>query len=415
MPRRRRRVPCHGSPSDSRAWRRSRGRLPRSPSRRRRRSPAGTVTQPIFGGEDAELAKPQDAADVLAAQKTETDAALAQLRHVLELSIQQRGADDPSTLRARTDIAVALWHMGRYDEAIEMEEELVNDSARVLGEEHPEALTARANLASTYWTAGRSDDAIAIEEAVLADAERILGLDHLATLTTRSNLAFSSSSAGRKQEAVEVQRQVVADRARVLEPDDPDTLDARANLASACWNADLVDEAIATEEQIVEESLRINGADHIDTHAGPVSAGRLVPQGEPHGGGSVTSGPCDLRVRAAPRQRSPGDDRGAQDARAEQLAVGPGPAEALQVAGDGDDAQQTAVAVDDGHTARVGQQREVAAGRRRRLGRDGRSLLGDVERCAPGVDPRRPRRRESASPRSARRLRRTPSGGSYWR
>ena len=168
-----------------------------------------TVKQPIFGGEDADLPDPQDAKEVIAKVDQEAEEDLERLRRVLELSISQRGEDDPSTLRARADITMRLWQMGRFDEAIELEKQLVEDSARVLGEEHPETLTARANLASSYWSSGSTDRAIAIEEAVLADAERLLGLDHLATLTARSNLAFSYSSAGRREDAVEVQRQVV--------------------------------------------------------------------------------------------------------------------------------------------------------------------------------------------------------------
>jgi tetratricopeptide (TPR) repeat protein len=224
---------------------------PVPPPARRERTDR-TVTQTIFGGDDAQLPDPQDARSVVAEKDAEAQEELARLQRVAELSREQRGADDPGTLRARADIAMFLWQMGRTDEAIEIEEELVTDSTRVLGAEHPEVLTARANLASSYWTAGRADEAIEIEEAVLADAERILGADSLGTLTARANLAFSYSTAGRKQDAVEVQRQVVADRERVLEADDPDTLDARANLASACWNADLIDEAIETEERILK-------------------------------------------------------------------------------------------------------------------------------------------------------------------
>ena len=64
-----------------------------------------------------------------------------------------------------------------------------------------------------------------------------------------------------------------------------------------------------------------------------------------------------------------------------------GPAERREVAGDGDDADELAVVVDDRHAPRVGQQREVAPGGRGRVEADRRpAAIGDVGREAVGVD-----------------------------
>ncbi|HWI09159.1 MAG TPA: tetratricopeptide repeat protein, partial [Solirubrobacteraceae bacterium] len=125
-------------------------RAPDAPSAPPEPPPAGTVKQPIFGGEDRILRDPQQTPEEARAQRDqEMESHLADLRRVLANSLDQRGPDHPGTLHARADIAMALWQAGRNDEAIELEEELVEDTARVHGEEHPEALTARSNLAST--------------------------------------------------------------------------------------------------------------------------------------------------------------------------------------------------------------------------------------------------------------------------
>ena len=62
------------------------------------------------------------------------------------------------------------------------------DSERVLGADHPSTLTSRNNLAYAYRSAGRLEEAITEFEGLLADCERVLGLAHPITQTVRSNL-----------------------------------------------------------------------------------------------------------------------------------------------------------------------------------------------------------------------------------
>ncbi len=64
------------------------------------------------------------------------------------------------------------------------------DSDRVLGAEHPSTLTVRANLASAYQDLGRHEEAVALLQRTLLDSERVLGAEHPSTLTVRANLAY---------------------------------------------------------------------------------------------------------------------------------------------------------------------------------------------------------------------------------
>jgi len=65
----------------------------------------------------------------------------------------------------------------------------------VLGDDHPDTLSARTNLAQALYAVGRTDDALTAFEALLADVHRVLGDDHPHTLATRNNLA---AALGRK-------------------------------------------------------------------------------------------------------------------------------------------------------------------------------------------------------------------------
>jgi tetratricopeptide (TPR) repeat protein len=116
-------------------------------------------------------------------------------------------------------------------------EQVLADRERLLGPDDPDTLAARNNLAVAYQAAGRTDEAITLHEQALADRERVLGPDHPATLNSRSNLAVAYQAAGRTDEAITLHQQVLADRERVLGPDHPDTDSSRNNLVRACQAA----------------------------------------------------------------------------------------------------------------------------------------------------------------------------------
>ena len=68
---------------------------------------------------------------------------------------------------------------------------------RVLGNDHPDTLNSRHNLAASYGNVGRHEDALALNQQVLADRVRVLGNDHPDTLHSRNNLAISYTHGGR--------------------------------------------------------------------------------------------------------------------------------------------------------------------------------------------------------------------------
>ena len=163
------------------------------------------------------------------------------------------GADDPLTAQSRQNLAAAYRAAGRTEQsstdpdatapqeqtlvgpgAVALHQQVLADRERVLGPDDPDTLAARNNLAVAYQTAGRIDEAIALHEQALADRERVLGPDHPATLNSRSNLAVAYQAAGRIDAAIALHQQVLADRERVLGPDHPDTDSSRNNLANAC-------------------------------------------------------------------------------------------------------------------------------------------------------------------------------------
>ena len=173
--------------------------------------------------------------------------------------------DHPDTLTTRNNLAFAYDSVGRFGEAIELFEQVLDEHKRLLGADHPYTLTTRNNLAGAYLSVGRFGEAIDAWEELLLDCQRVLGADDPVTLTVRSNLARAYGSVGRFGEATELFERVLADQERVLGPDHPDTLTTRHNLAGAYHSAGRFDEAIELFEQVLDECKRLLGDDHPDT------------------------------------------------------------------------------------------------------------------------------------------------------
>ena len=175
------------------------------------------------------------------------------------------GPDHPDTLSVRNNLAVAYDSVGRFGEAIELFEQVLDDQERVLGPDHPNTLTVRNNLALAYKSVGRFDEAIELFKRVLADQERVLGPDHPYTLTARNNLAVAYRSVGRFDEAIELFEQVLDECKRLLGADHPDTLNTRSNLASVYDSVGRFGEAIELFEQVLDDQERVLGPDHPNT------------------------------------------------------------------------------------------------------------------------------------------------------
>jgi hypothetical protein len=83
-----------------------------------------------------------------------------------------------------------------------------------LGADHPSTLTSMANLASTYRNQGRWEEAEELDVQVMETRKTKLGADHPDTLTSMNNLAFTWKKQGRDTEAISLMRECVRLRER---------------------------------------------------------------------------------------------------------------------------------------------------------------------------------------------------------
>jgi tetratricopeptide (TPR) repeat protein len=178
---------------------------------------------------------------------------------------QVLGADHPSTLHARSNLAYAYQLAGRTAEAIPLYEQTLADRERILGAYHPDTLLTRNNLAAAYQAVGRTAEAIPLYEQTLADRERILGAYEPDTLSSRNNLASAYQAAGRTPEAIQLLERTVADSERILGGAHPDTLGSRNNLAEAYRLAGRTADAILLLERTLADREQVTDKDHPET------------------------------------------------------------------------------------------------------------------------------------------------------
>jgi Tetratricopeptide repeat len=65
------------------------------------------------------------------------------------------GREDTETSYSLGLLASTFWNQGRWEDAEELDVQVMETRKGVLGAEHPSTLTSMANLASTYRTQGR--------------------------------------------------------------------------------------------------------------------------------------------------------------------------------------------------------------------------------------------------------------------
>ncbi|KAI1672676.1 TPR-12 multi-domain protein [Pyrenophora tritici-repentis] len=173
--------------------------------------------------------------------------------------------DDEERLQLVSRCATTLSSDGRYEEAEELEVQVMHTSKRVLDDEHPYTLTSIANLAATYRNQGRWKEAEELEVQVMQASKRVLSDEHPDTLTSMGNLASTYKNQGRWREAEELEVQVMQGRKRVLTDEHPHTLTSMHNLAFTLQLQARHEEAFALMERYFQLREQVLGEEHPDT------------------------------------------------------------------------------------------------------------------------------------------------------
>jgi serine/threonine protein kinase/tetratricopeptide (TPR) repeat protein len=191
--------------------------------------------------------------------------ALALEEQTLALRKARLGPDHPDTLRSMSCLACSYAALGCPADSVKLREETLALMKARLGPDHPDTLRSMYNLATSYADLGRQADALKLREETLARRRATLGPDHPETLRSMNGLSVSYGDLGRWAEAVQLREETLAGRKARLGPDHPDTLMSMNNLASGYSSVGRNAEAVKLYEEALALLKARLGADHPDT------------------------------------------------------------------------------------------------------------------------------------------------------
>ncbi|MGW3957772.1 FxSxx-COOH system tetratricopeptide repeat protein [Streptomyces sp. NPDC004752] len=133
-------------------------------------------------------------------------------------------------LSTKGAIAASLRHLGRYDEAHTLQQEVFDSYLRLLGPDENLTLIARHNLGVGLRRLGRYQEAYDLDVDNLARRENLLRARHITTLSSGNAVAQDLRFLGRFRDALARQEPVVRLHVQVLGAQHPQTLSARGHL-----------------------------------------------------------------------------------------------------------------------------------------------------------------------------------------
>ncbi|VDD84389.1 unnamed protein product [Mesocestoides corti] len=142
----------------------------------------------------------------------------------------------PARLRTLHNLVIQYAGEGRYEVAVPLCKQALEDLERSSGRDHPDVATMLNILALVYRDQGKYKDAAALLNEALVIREKHLGPDHPAVAATLNNLAVLYGKRGKYKEAEPLCKRALEIREKVLGSDHPDVAKQLNNLALLCQN-----------------------------------------------------------------------------------------------------------------------------------------------------------------------------------
>jgi serine/threonine protein kinase/tetratricopeptide (TPR) repeat protein len=163
-------------------------------------------------------------------------AAIAVLERAVAAYRDRLGPDDPATLDATNQLALALRANGQHNTALDLLADTLRRSQDTRGADHLETLGLMNNLAVTYRSAGLTAKALPYYVGVEAKTRATMGSKHQSTLTAANDLALAHKDLGRADEALPLLEDTLEHARTTLGSDHPLTLNVINNLGGMYAN-----------------------------------------------------------------------------------------------------------------------------------------------------------------------------------
>ncbi|XP_056281946.1 kinesin light chain 1 isoform X3 [Pseudoliparis swirei] len=149
---------------------------------------------------------------------------------------QQGGYEIPARLRTLHNLVIQYASQGRYEVAVPLCKQALEDLEKTSGHDHPDVATMLNILALVYRDQNKYKEAANLLNDALAIREKTLGRDHPAVAATLNNLAVLYGKRGKYKEAEPLCKRALEIREKVLGKEHPDVAKQLNNLALLCQN-----------------------------------------------------------------------------------------------------------------------------------------------------------------------------------
>ncbi|XP_077174725.1 kinesin light chain 3 isoform X2 [Paroedura picta] len=166
---------------------------------------------------------------------------------------QQGGYEIPARLRTLHNLVIQYASQGRYEVAVPLCKQALDDLEKSSGHGHPDVATMLNILALVYRDQNKYKEATDLLNDALDIREQTLGVEHPAVAATLNNLAVLYGKRGKYTEAEPLCKRALEIREKVLGLDHPDVAKQLNNLALLCQNQGKFEEV----ERYYQRALRI--------------------------------------------------------------------------------------------------------------------------------------------------------------
>ncbi|ERE90635.1 kinesin light chain 4-like protein [Cricetulus griseus] len=178
----------------------------------------------------------KDSLDDLFPSEEEEDSSNGLSRGQGAAAAQQAGYEIPARLRTLHNLVIQYAAQGRYEVAVPLCKQALEDLERTSGRGHPDVATMLNILALVYRDQNKYKEAAHLLNDALRIRESTLGRDHPAVAATLNNLAVLYGKRGKYKEAEPLCQRALEIREKVLGTNHPDVAKQLNNLALLCQN-----------------------------------------------------------------------------------------------------------------------------------------------------------------------------------
>ncbi|XP_066559990.1 kinesin light chain 3 [Amia ocellicauda] len=203
--------------------------------------------------DEKETTSAKDSLDDLFPADEEEQSQMSQQHSSAAAAAQQGGYEIPARLRTLHNLVIQYASQGRYEVAVPLCKQALEDLEKSSGHSHPDVATMLNILALVYRDQNKYKEAANLLNDALAIREKTLGMDHPAVAATLNNLAVLYGKRGKYKEAEPLCKRALEIREKVLGTDHPDVAKQLNNLALLCQNQGKYQEV----EQYYERALHI--------------------------------------------------------------------------------------------------------------------------------------------------------------